>query len=223
MHKSAKIRETPRSPPRCYTIMPPARRSAVIRRTVFCTAISVTRFCRISLPMFPGTAITAHRSSGPSARASPPAPPRPPSPPENTCTRGQIVTFLWRAAGSPEPASTENPFRDVSESAYYYKAICWAVENNITNGTDRDHFSPEAPCTRGQVVTFLWRAAGCPEATFFTVDYYLDVSEDAYYYKAILWAVENKITNGTAYRIFAPEDPCTRGQIVTFLYRDAHY
>ena len=143
--------------------------------------------------------------------------------PENTCTRGQIVTFLWRAAGSPEPVSTENPFRDVSESAYYYKAICWAVENNITNGTDRDHFSPEAPCTRGQVVTFLWRAAGCPEATSFTVDYYLDVSEDAYYYKAILWAVENKITNGTAYRIFAPEEPCTRGQIVTFLYRDAHY
>jgi len=138
--------------------------------------------------------------------------------PEAPCTRGQIVTFLWRAFGSPEPTSTENPFTDVPENMYYYKAILWAVEQGITTGTSATTFSPEATCTRGQVATFLWRACGklAPQGS---ENPFTDVPETVYYYEPILWAVENGITNGTGNGKFSPEDSCTRGQIVTFLYR----
>ena len=138
--------------------------------------------------------------------------------PENPCTRGQIVTFLWRAFGSPEPTSTENPFTDVPETVYYYKAILWAVEQGITTGTTATTFSPEDTCTRGQVATFLWRACGKP-APQGSENPFSDVPETVYYYEPILWAVENGITNGTGNGKFSPEDSCTRGQIVTFLYR----
>ena len=138
--------------------------------------------------------------------------------PEAPCTRGQIVTFLWRAFGSPEPKMAFNPFSDVSEELYYYKAVLWAVEQGITTGTGSGSFSPEATCTRGQVATFLWRACG-KEAPSGSGKPFSDVPETAYYYLPILWAVEQGITNGTGSGAFSPEAYCTRGQIVTFLYR----
>ena len=109
------------------------------------------------------------------------------------------------------------PFTDVAQGTYYYEAVLWAVEKGITSGTAKDKFSPNAPCTRGQVVTFLWRAQGEPEPTASSP--FTDVSQTAFYYKAVLWAVENEITNGKTSTTFAPADACTRGQIVTFLYR----
>ena len=137
--------------------------------------------------------------------------------PDATCTRAQVVTFLWRAMGEPEPTSTKNPFKDVASNAYYYKAVLWAVENNITSGTGKTAFSPDNPCTRGQVATFLWRTNKEPEAS--GSNPFTDVTAKAYYYKAVLWAVANEITNGTGTKTFSPDNPCTRGQIVTFLYR----
>lgn len=136
--------------------------------------------------------------------------------PRAQCTRAQMVTFLWRAAGSPEPTTTENPFTDVKEGAYY-KAILWAVENGITKGTTADKFSPNAQCTRAQIVTFIYRAAGEPEVEDGT-NPFTDVKSGAYY-DAILWAVENGITNGTTATTFSPSTVCNRGQGVTFLYR----
>ncbi len=141
--------------------------------------------------------------------------------PEKDCTRAQIVTFLWRAAGYPTPERTGSPFIDVIPDPfhiYYYEPVMWAVEQGITTGTTAEKFAPEATCTRGQVVTFLWRAAGCPEPVG-TENPFTDVPTDAYYYKAVLWAVEQGITTGTTAEKFAPEATCTRGQIVTFLYR----
>ena len=138
--------------------------------------------------------------------------------PNNPCTRAQIVTFLWRANGSPEPKLSVNPFKDVNESAYYYKAVLWAVEKGITTGTSATAFSPEATCTRGQVATFLWRSQGKLAPTS-TSNPFSDVNDHSYYYDAVLWAVENSITNGTGKGKFSPDDSCTRGQIVTFLYR----
>lgn len=139
--------------------------------------------------------------------------------PEATCTRGQVVTFLWRAKGCPEPKSTSNPFTDVKEGAYYYKAVLWANENNITNGTGAKTFSPEAPCTRAHVVTFLWRTANKPAAG--SGNPFKDVPAGQYFTDAVLWAVNHnpQITNGTGADTFSPDNPCTRGQIVTFLYR----
>lgn len=139
--------------------------------------------------------------------------------PENTCTREQVVTFLWRAMGCPEPKSANNPFTDVKEGAYYYKAVLWAVENGITNGTGAKTFSPELPCTRAHVVTFLWRTAKMPAAG--SGNPFRDVPAGQYYTDAVLWAVNHnpQITNGTGADTFSPDDPCTRGQIVTFLYR----
>ena len=139
--------------------------------------------------------------------------------PADTCTRGQIVTFLWRAKGSPEPTLTENPFKDVKETDYFYKAVLWAVEKEITKGVAADSFAPDAGCTRGQVVTFLWRAEGQP-APEKTENPFKDVKEGEFYYDAVLWAVEKEITKGTAADAFSPAATCTRGQIVTFLYRD---
>ena len=131
-----------------------------------------------------------------------------------------MVTFLWRAAGSPAPETTVMPFTDVSASAYYYDAVLWAVENGITDGYGSETiFAPDATYTRAQMATFLWRAAGSP-APETTVMTFTDVSASAYYYDAVLWAVENGITNGYGSEtIYTPDATCTRAQIVTFLYR----
>ena len=138
--------------------------------------------------------------------------------PDDPCTRAQIVTFIWRAKGSPEPASTENPFTDVKAGKYYYKAVLWAVENGITSGTSATTFGPDDPCTRAQVATFLWRAEGQPEPET-TDNPFADVKASKYFFKPVLWAVENEITLGTSAGKFSPDDECTRAQIVTFLYR----
>ena len=141
--------------------------------------------------------------------------------PAQNCTRGQIVTFLWRAAGSPEPGQTNNPFKDVNTGNYYYKAVLWAVEKGITSGTSRNTFSPNATCTRAQAVTFLYRYAGQPSVGL-TSNPFKDVNKGTYYYSPVLWAVENGITAGTSATAFSPKAYCTRGQIVTFLYRQAN-
>ena len=137
--------------------------------------------------------------------------------PNDTCTRGQVVTFLWRAAGCPEPKTASNPFTDVKTSDYYYKAVLWAAESGVTAGTSATTFSPGDPCTRAHVVTFLWRANGKPAAG--TSNPFGDVKAGEYYTDAVLWAVAKKITQGTSATTFSPNSPCTRGQIVTFLYR----
>ena len=140
--------------------------------------------------------------------------------PKDDCTRAQIVTFLWRTAGEPEPTTTTNPFVDVSPSAYYYKAVLWAVGEEITNGTDATHFSPNATCTRAHAVTFLWRMEGEPMPSSIRSTF-VDVQDaNAYYYYAVMWAVEKGITNGTDNNHFSPKQNCSRAQIVTFLYRD---
>ena len=136
--------------------------------------------------------------------------------PDMACSRSQVVTFLWRAAGSPEPSGT-NPFSDVTEGAWYYKAVLWAVENGITSGTTATTFAPDMACSRSQVVTFLYRAAGAPEVS--GSNPFTDVSKGAWYYNAVLWAVENSITSGTTATTFAPDMTCSRSQVVTFLYR----
>ena len=135
--------------------------------------------------------------------------------PNQPCTRAQIVTFLWRAAGSPEPKSMSS-FSDVSADSYYAKAVAWAVENGITTGTGDGKFSPDATCTRAQSVTFLFRAIGKlvdSKAEF------SDVLTDSYYANAVAWAVENGVTNGIGDGLFGPDNSCTRAQIVTFLFR----
>jgi len=138
--------------------------------------------------------------------------------PDQKCTRNQVVTFLWRAAGEPEPTSNENPFVDVAQSDYFYQAVLWAVEKGITNGVDATHFGSAQECTRAQVATFLWRAMGKPDPKSAS-NSFKDISAGEYYYDAVLWAVEKGITNGMSPTTFAPDDTCTRGQIVTFLYR----
>ena len=135
--------------------------------------------------------------------------------PNQPCTRAQIVTFLWRAAGSPEPKSMSS-FSDVFTDSYYAKAVAWAVENGITTGTGDGKFSPDATCTRAQSVTFLFRAIGKlvdSKAEF------SDVLTDSYYANAVAWAVENGVTNGIGDGLFGPDNSCTRAQIVTFLFR----
>ena len=138
--------------------------------------------------------------------------------PNDTCTRGQIVTFLWRAAGEPTPSGTQNPFTDVKQGDYWYDAVLWAVEQGFTTGTSATTFSPNEGCTRGQVATFLWRYENKPAPA--AKNPFEDVKKGAYYYDAVLWAVEADVTKGTSATTFAPNDTCTRGQIVTFLYRD---
>ena len=137
--------------------------------------------------------------------------------PDVLCQRAQVVTFLWRAAGSPEPENTVNPFVDVTEDSFFYKAVLWAVEKGITSGVDQNHFAPFAACSRAQVVTFLWRAEGCPEAN--AANPFTDVVEGSYYEPAVQWAVENDITSGMSANIFGVDITCNRAQIVTFLYR----
>ncbi len=134
-----------------------------------------------------------------------------------SCTRAQMVTFLWRAVGSPEPAAAANPFTDVQADAYYYDAVLWAVEQGITNGTSAITFDPDQTVDRSQTVTFLWRSEGSPVVNYLmTFD---DVLPDTYYTEAVRWAVSEGVTTGTGAATFSPDDDCTRGQIVTFLYR----
>ena len=138
--------------------------------------------------------------------------------PTTVCNRAQVVTFLWRAAGSPEPEVTAHDFVDVIPGSFYEKAVLWAVENGITTGTDATHFSPNAACNRATVVTFLYRAAGSP-AVEGTDNPFSDVPAKGWYTKAVLWAVENGITKGLSATEFGPNASCNRAQVVTFLYR----
>lgn len=137
--------------------------------------------------------------------------------PNDVCTRAQIVTFLWRAAGRPVYNDGVLQFVDVPQSAYYYNAVKWAERNNITEGTDSTHFSPNATCTRAQIVTFLMRAkrftGDAPDVDF------VDVTVGSYYYKAVCWATKYGVTLGTDATHFSPNAGCTRAQVVTFLYR----
>lgn len=137
--------------------------------------------------------------------------------PNASCTRAQIVTFLWRASGSPEPKTASNPFTDVAANAYYCKAVLWAVENGITTGTSATTFSPDAPCTRAQGVTFLWRANGSKAAS--AAASFTDVASDAYYAPAVAWAAEQNVTSGVGNGLFSSDTTCTRAQIVSMLYR----
>ena len=137
--------------------------------------------------------------------------------PDGICTRAQAVTFLWRAAGSPEPETRAMPFNDVPVGSYYYDAVLWAVENGITKGTSDTTFSPNMTCSRAQIVTFLWRSEKSPAAG--TANPIADVKSTAYYADAVLWAVKENITKGTTSTTFSPNADCTRAQIVTFLWR----
>lgn len=138
--------------------------------------------------------------------------------PRNDCTRGQVVTFLWRAAGKPDPAGS-CPFVDVDKASPFYTAITWAAEEGITTGFDATHFRPGDTVTRAQFVTFLWRFNGEPAATTTANPFTGDVSTSSVYYKAILWAAENGITQGYDATHFRPDTVCNRWQVVTFLYR----
>lgn len=140
--------------------------------------------------------------------------------PKSTCSRAQAVTFLWRAAGSPEPEDVATPFKDVPSGSYYQKAVSWALENDITSGTGADTFSPDAVCDRAQIVTYLYRSAGAPEVT--ESSSFNDVGAGAYYADAVDWAVSKGITTGTDKGSFSPSAQCTRAQIVTFLYRSSN-
>lgn len=137
--------------------------------------------------------------------------------PNAVCTRAQTVTFLWRAAGSPLPRYRVCPFTDVQPSDYYYNAVLWAVEQGITTGLNATTFGPDVTVTRGQVATFLYRAASAAKPNTFSP--FTDVKTTAYNYDAILWAYDNRITTGTSDTTFSPDAYCTRAQIVTFLYR----
>lgn len=134
--------------------------------------------------------------------------------PHNTCTNAQILTFLWRSKGCPEP-TISNPFTNINTSDYFYKAALWAYENGMVSGTT---FNGSAPCTRSQTVLYMWQAAGKPTVTN-TVSF-TDVPSNAAYTQAVKWAVGKGVTNGTTETTFSPNDTCTRGQIVTFLHRD---
>ncbi len=137
--------------------------------------------------------------------------------PDGICTRAQAVAFLWRAAGSPKPETRTMPFTDVPAGSYYYDAVLWAVENDITKGTSDTTFSPNMTCTRAQIVAFLWRSEKSPAAG--TANPFADVKSTAYYADAVLWAVKEDITRGTTNTTFSPDADCTRAQIVTFLWR----
>ena len=137
--------------------------------------------------------------------------------PDGICTRAQAVTFLWRAAGSPEAKTNTMPFTDVPTGSYYYDAVLWAVENGITIGTSETTFSPDMNCSRAQIVTFLWRSQKSPSAG--SANPFADVASSAYYADAVLWAVKEDVTKGTSDTKFSPDANCTRAQIVTFIWR----
>ena len=138
--------------------------------------------------------------------------------PGGTCLRAQVVTFLHRAEHNPLPESDHNPFTDVKETDFFYGPVLWAVRKGITNGTSATTFGSYDNCNRAAVVTFLWRAAGCPEPKT-TRNPFKDVKSTDFFYKAVLWAVENGITNGVDATHFGPTQTCNRAQVVTFLYR----
>lgn len=137
--------------------------------------------------------------------------------PNQVCTRAQVITFLWREAGEPRPKTTASPFSDVSSGAYYHRAVLWAVEQGITQGVDAAHFAPNDPCTRCQVMTFIYRSKGSDTATGTLA--FTDVRTTDYFYNAVRWAYQKRITVGTTATQFSPHDTCTRAQIVTFLFR----
>ena len=138
--------------------------------------------------------------------------------PRQDCTRAELMTFLWRAAGSPQPEGGENPFTDVKPGAYYEKAVRWAAEQKISSGTAPDRFSPDKKCTRAEIVSFLYRYAGSPKVSR-TEHPFEDVKPGVYYEKAVLWALEQKLTAGTSAHSFSPKQICTRAEAVTFLYK----
>ena len=138
--------------------------------------------------------------------------------PDSICTRGQAVTFLWRASGCPMPQSTLVSFDDVAPDEYYFEAVAWAFELGITDGMGPTTFSPDAECTRAHIVTFIYRMHNALYES--TETPFTDVAADAYYSSAVAWAVNEGITNGSSHTTFSPNDGCTRAQIVTFLYRD---
>ena len=140
--------------------------------------------------------------------------------PDKACTRAEAVTFLWRFAGSPKVSGAGNPFRDVREDDWYAEAVRWAVKEGITKGTSENTFSPDETCTRGQIVTLLWRMNGEPGAK--ASGSFSDVAASDYFAPAVSWAVEKGVTNGVSNTLFAPNDDCTRAHIVTFLYRSVH-
>ena len=140
--------------------------------------------------------------------------------PSADCTRAQFVTFLYRLAGSPTPTTTSCKFTDISASGYYYKAVLWAAENGVTEGTTSTTFSPNVKITRAQAVTMIYRYAGSPSVS--TTNPFTDTSSSAYYYNAMLWAVKNGITSGTSKTTFSPNTTCSRAMMVTFLYRYAN-
>lgn len=133
--------------------------------------------------------------------------------PGATCTNAQVLTFLWRACGSPD-AAMENPFTDISPGSYYYKAALWAYQNNMVFGSK---FEPSKPCTRSMAVTYMWQFAG--QAPVLPSNQFADVSSDSDYAQAVAWAVDMGITNGTGSNQFSPDATCTRAQIIAFLYR----
>ena len=134
--------------------------------------------------------------------------------PNQTCTKAEIITFIWRSAGSPEPKIT-SPFSDIATQDYFYESAIWAYENNIVEGS---RFAPYDPCTRAMAVDFLWKHAGCPRVA--TSANFSDVDRRADYERALGWALEKGITSGTSSTTFSPNQTCTRAQIVAFLYRD---
>jgi len=138
--------------------------------------------------------------------------------PNESCTRAQVVTFLWAAAGKPAPKTTVNPFDDVADDAWYLNPVLWAVENGITSGISKREFGPEQTCTRAQVVTFLYASAGKPAPASSSIPF-SDVSFTDWFVNPVLWAVENDITGGIGNNMFGPNDTCTRAQVVTFLYK----
>lgn len=138
--------------------------------------------------------------------------------PNQPCTRGQMAMFLWRMSGTPEPIGT-NYFNDVAPNSDFAKAIAWAKENEITAGTSNTTYSPSKPCTRSQMAMFLWRLNDCPEPN--KIDYFTDVAEDSSYAKAIAWAKETGITNGTTATTYTPNRTCTRGEMAVFLWKES--
>lgn len=138
--------------------------------------------------------------------------------PKAECTRAQAVTFLWKAAGSPVQSGSDCPFTDVPQDAYFRPAVIWASAKGITSGTSSTTFSPNAVCSRSQIITFLWRAKGSPVSGASTSQF-ADVPDTAYYHDAVAWALEHRITGGTSADTFSPNMTCTREQIVTFLYK----
>jgi hypothetical protein len=140
--------------------------------------------------------------------------------PEKTLTRAETVTFLWRAAGMPDPETTVNPFSDVKEGAWYYKAVLWAVENNITTGTGGGKFTPMRTCKISEIITFMYRANHEPAVGADVVNPYTDVAEGSWFYNAAMWALEKGIYAGRDATTFGGTTDCTRVEIVTFLYRN---